>query len=151
MKFLATLLVLPLFAAGPAFADTVDFSSLTVNGVAPGQTVAQAKGTLGEPAEVKGSKKQFLVYSAGAWNRLTLELDGDSVKFVSNGSSLALDGQEILKIGDPVSRLDTVLPGAPHESREKVDGWDFYYPQAGRMLIVSAKDGKVVDVMMGTK
>lgn len=150
MKFAATLIAIPLFA-GPAFADPVDFANLTVNGVAPGQTVTQVKQTLGEPSEVKGSKKQFLVYTGGAWNRLTLELDGDAVKFVTNGSTLALDGQEVLKIGDPVTRLITLLPGAPHESREKVDGWDFYYPQAGRMLIVSAKDGKVVDVMMGTK
>lgn len=151
MKFLAALLALPLLAGGPAFADAVDFSTLTVNGVAPGQTVAQVKGTLGEPAEVKGSKKQFLVYPAGAWNRLTLEMDGDCVKFVSNGSTLALDGKPVLAIGDPVTRLDTLLPGAPREALEKVDGWDFYYEQAARMLIVSSQDGKVVDVMMGTK
>lgn len=154
MKSICALVVaILLLAGGVAFADPVDFGKLSVNGVAPGDTVAQVKGVLGEPSQVKGSKGQFLLYPAGAWGRLTLELtaDGQRVAFVDNGSTLALDGRDLLKLGDPASQRETALPGLSSQAREKVDSWDYYYEQGDRMLIVVVKDGKIADLMLGAK
>lgn len=138
---------------GVAHADPVNLGKLTLNGVAPGDTVAHVQQALGKPAAVKGSKKQFLLYNKGAWNRLTLELgtDGKHVAFIQNGSALSLSGKKILKIGDPTSLIDVALGKTPHSVREKVDSFEWVYKQTRTMLIVVVKDNHVADLILGNK
>lgn len=153
MKKLALAITLIfVFAICPAFADGVDLSKLSLNGVAPGNSAAQVRQALGRPSQVKGSKGQFLLYRKGAWSRLTVELGDDKhVTFVQNGSSLSLGGRVILNVGDKKSRIDSALANTPHETREKIDSWDFVYMQSDRMLVIVVKNNRVADIMLGAK
>lgn len=149
-SFLVALIALVALTSAAARAE-IDVAGLSVNGVSAGDTVDQVKKALGEPAHVKGSRGQFLLYDQGAWGRLTVELDEDGkhVQFVANGSSLSQSGKVVLQLGDPAASIEEVLAGTDFEKNEKVDSWEYVVVQPKAMLIVVVKDGKVAGLMQG--
>ena len=135
------------FAAG----TPVDFSKITVNGVAIGNTPAQVAKSLGAP---RRQVPLYLEYrNSTPLGRVTVELSKDKklVNWVRNGSTLAVSGHKVLQAGDPASKIGKVFDNSiEHEVTTKLDSTDYVYKQSGTILVVVVKANKIAGFMFGS-